>query len=192
MKKIISLVLALLIPLLGCATTSPTERITASIHAVEESEWVDLASPRRSPESARQILEEATGSGRDLLRVFTSDGDTVVVKDPTIWEDIIYSRGEVDFLRVFTSDGDTVLSIDDRRSPENIINSMEGVVGVQVVVEESIALEDVVRWQAADAPSTVSPSEFFGVIIAVGAVFGFDALAFDGAILKAIISLLSS
>ena len=191
MKKVISLVLALLIPLLGCATTSPTERITASIHAVEESEWVDIASPRRSPESARQILEEVTGSGRDFLRVFTSDGDTVVVKDPTIWEDIIYSRGEVDFLRVFTSDGDTVLSIDGR-SPEDIINSMEGVVGVQVVVEESIALEDVVRWQVADAFSTVSPSEFFGVIIGVGAVFGFDALAFDGAILKAIISLLSS
>ena len=63
MKKVISLVLALLIPLLGCATTSPTERIAASIHAVEESEWVDLASPRRSPESARQILEEVTGSG---------------------------------------------------------------------------------------------------------------------------------
>ena len=121
MKKVISLVLALLIPLLGCATTSPTERIAASIHAVEESEWVDLASPRRSPDSARRILDEATGSGRDLLRVFTSDGDTVLIKDRIIIGDYV--------------------------SPPNL-----NVAGVQVVVEESIALEGVVRWQAASSP----------------------------------------
>ena len=91
MKKIVSLVLALLIPLQGCATTSPFSRSAAYLQAMEEVEWVELASPRRSPDSARKILEEAVDTGRDHLRVFTSDGDTVVIKDPTIREDFIYS-----------------------------------------------------------------------------------------------------
>ena len=86
MKKIISLVLALLIPLLGCATPSYLSEGSSStyLQAIEEGEWVELASPRRSPDSARQILEEAVDTGRDHLRVFTSDGDTVVMKDPTL------------------------------------------------------------------------------------------------------------
>ena len=93
MKKIISLVLALLIPLLGCATPSYLSEGASStyLQAIEEGEWVELASPRGSPDSARQILEEAVDTGRDHLRVFTSDGDTVVIKDPTIREHIIYS-----------------------------------------------------------------------------------------------------
>ena len=88
MKKIISLVLALLIPLLGCATPSYLSEGASStyLQAIEEGEWVELASPRGSPDSARQILEEAVDTGRDHLRVFTSDGDTVVIKDPTIRE----------------------------------------------------------------------------------------------------------
>ena len=90
-KNIVSLVLALLIPLQGCATTDPFENSATYLQAIEEAEWVELASPRRSPDSARQILEEAVDTGRDHLRVFTSDGDTVVMKDPTIREDIIYS-----------------------------------------------------------------------------------------------------
>ena len=95
MKKVICLVLALLIPLQGCATTSASTSSADHLRAIEEVEWFELSSPRRSPESARQILEEAVDTGRDGLRVFTSDGDTVVVKDPTIREDIIYSMGEV-------------------------------------------------------------------------------------------------
>jgi hypothetical protein len=93
MKKIISLVLALLIPLLGCATPSYLSEGSSStyLQAIEEGEWVELASPRGSPDSARQILEEAVDTGRDHLRVFTSDGDTVVIKDPTIREQIIFS-----------------------------------------------------------------------------------------------------
>ena len=93
MKNIVSLVLALLIPLQGCATPSYLSEGASPtyLQAIEEAEWVELASPRRSPDSARQILEEAVDTGRDHLRVFTSDGDTVVMKDPTIREDIIYS-----------------------------------------------------------------------------------------------------
>tara|TARA_B100000686_G_scaffold71277_1_gene77022 strand:- start:5182 stop:5676 length:495 start_codon:yes stop_codon:yes gene_type:complete len=124
MKKIVSFVLALLIPLQGCATTSASTSSADYLRAIEEVEWVDLASSHRSPESARQILDEATGSGRDLLRVFTSDGDTVVVKDPVIVGDYVAPKLYV--------------------------------VGDQVVVEESIALEDLVRWQAGIGPKGFS------------------------------------
>ena len=147
MKKVISLVLALLIPLLGCATTSPTERIAASIHAVEESEWVDLASPRRSPESARQILEEAVDTGRDGLRVFTSDGDTVVVKDPTI------RRGIIDYI------------------PRDIIHSRGEVVGGRILEPKNIALEDVIRWQAGRLPAGLPVEPIFNLGSVGGGVF---------------------
>ena len=122
MKKIISLVLALLIPLLGCATPSYLSEGSSStyLQAIEEGEWVELASPRRSPDSARQILEEAVDTGRDHLRVFTSDGDTVVMKDPTIREDIIY-----------------YVPVDN----------------LQFEIQENIALEDVIRWQAGRLPA---------------------------------------
>ena len=128
MKKIVSFVLALLIPLQGCATTSASTSSADYLRAIEEVEWVDLASSHRSPESARQILDEATGSGRDLLRVFTSDGDTVVVKDPVIVGDYVAPKLYV--------------------------------VGDQVVVEESIALEDLVRWQAG-----IGPKEFSELLV---------------------------
>jgi len=123
MKKIISLVLALLIPLLGCATPSYLSEGASPtyLQAIEEGEWVELASPRGSPDSARQILEEAVDTGRDHLRVFTSDGDTVVVKDPTIRGDIIFSV-----------------------SVANLIN---------LEIQENIALEDVIRWQAGRLPA---------------------------------------
>ena len=122
MKKIISLVLALLIPLLGCATPSYLQEGASPtyLQAIEEGEWVELASPRRSPDSARQILEEAVDTGRDHLRVFTSDGDTVVMKDPTIREDIIY-----------------YVSVDN----------------LTLEIQENIALEDVIRWQAGRLPA---------------------------------------
>ena len=87
---------------------------------MEEIEWVELSSPRRSQESARQTLEEAVDTGRDYLRVFTSDGDTVVVKDPTIREDIIY-----------------YVSVDN----------------LTLEIQENIALEDVIRWQAGRLPA---------------------------------------
>jgi hypothetical protein len=149
MKKIISLVLALLIPLLGCATPSYLSEGSSStyLQAIEEGEWVELASPRGSPDSARQILEEAVDTGRDHLRVFTSDGDTVVMKDPTIREDIIY-----------------YVPVDN----------------LQFEIQENIALEDVIRWQAGRLPAElmeiVADEKRKGAIVAFLAIGGLAAL----------------
>ena len=147
MMKIISLVLALLIPLQGCATTSASTSSADHLRAIEEVEWFELSSPRRSPESARQILEEAVDTGRDGLRVFTSDGDTVVVKDPTI------RRGIIDYI------------------PRDIIDSRGEVVGGRILEPKNIALEDVIRWQAGRLPAGLPVEPIFNLVSVGGGMF---------------------
>tara|TARA_B100000686_G_C16757816_1_gene956700 strand:- start:162 stop:677 length:516 start_codon:yes stop_codon:yes gene_type:complete len=147
MKKIICLVLALLIPLQGCATTSASTSSADHLRAMEEVEWVDLASSHGSPESARQILEEAVDTGRDGLRVFTSDGDTVVVMDPTI------RRGIIDYI------------------PRDIIHSRGEVVGGRILEPKNIALEDVIRWQTGRLPAGLPVKPIFNLVSVGGGVF---------------------
>ena len=91
-------------------------------------------------------MEEAVDTGRDHLRVFTSDGDTVLVKDPRI------RRGIIDYI------------------PRDIIHSRGEVVGGRILEPKNIALEDVIRWQAGRLPAGLPVEPIFNLVAVGGGV----------------------
>jgi hypothetical protein len=82
MKKPLSLLFALLIPLNGCA---------GGLLASSGSGWVELPNPQTLEADSSQVAQTLALQGVDLVRIYTSNFETVVITDPEIYGDSIIS-----------------------------------------------------------------------------------------------------
>jgi hypothetical protein len=82
MKKPLSLLFAVLIPLNGCA---------GGLLAPSGSNWVELPNPDTSETDSSEVAETLVLQGVDLVRIYTTNFETVVITDPEIYRDSIIS-----------------------------------------------------------------------------------------------------
>ena len=82
MRKPLSLLFALLIPLNGCA---------GGLLASSGSGWVEPPTPHTAETDSSQVAPTLALQGVDLVRIYTTNFETVVVTDPEIYRDSIIS-----------------------------------------------------------------------------------------------------
>ena len=82
MKKPLSLLFVVLIPLNGCA---------GGLLASSGSSWVELPTPPTSETDSTGVAETLALQGVDLVRIYTTNFETVVITDPEIYGDSIIS-----------------------------------------------------------------------------------------------------